>query len=392
MASRKPFLSLSKRQQNRRVNVKEAMLRQDLDDPLMDIDGESSTDDSRENLQPRRRMRIARFEPIEPRQFASTNAELEIVDIAGENTRNANQQYVQEEEIVETLNDFQEVQEQSSLEKNSVRTFTLAQLKEQIEACERILPNREEFETSSVCTDEDDADEVLQDDDDADEVLQDEDVEEEPSTGVAKLRNFCLQYLPDRATKQLIKIVNEISDKRERCPNNFDDFMGVDPEGMPIPVPIEGGEYMHLGIRTNLKMVTGLKNLPACIECDFSWDGVTLHKASKTQIWPLCMNICNVPEAPVMLIGVFVGEGKPLNPIEFFHCLVEEMKIIHEGNSAVVVGPNKLQRAFKGRLYISDKPAATWALGMYMVPLCFFLNCQINFEKYQMQLTKFERI
>lgn len=93
-----------------------------------------------------------------------------------------------------------------------------------------------------------------------------------------------------------------------------DNCMGT----MPQPVEIEGGRYLHLGIKNNLKFVNISNPNTSHLTLDFSWDGVPLFKSPNTKIWPIVMSIKELPDAKVMLVGVFIGSSKPKIPKNTF--------------------------------------------------------------------------
>ncbi|XP_041770206.1 uncharacterized protein LOC121592637 [Anopheles merus] len=53
-------------------------------------------------------------------------------------------------------------------------------------------------------------------------------------------------------------------------------------------------------------------------------DGLPLFNSSARQLWPILMKVMELPEAPVMLLGVFCGQTKPDDVEGFLRPLVTE--------------------------------------------------------------------
>lgn len=78
-------------------------------------------------------------------------------------------------------------------------------------------------------------------------------------------------------------------------------------------------------------------------------------------MWPIVMD--EITNETVYLIGVFIGEKKPSNNMEFFDCLLRELEEIYENGSIVEVGANRTRTVFEVSKYLADTPARTWATG-----------------------------
>lgn len=187
--------------------------------------------------------------------------------------------------------------------------------------------------------------------------------EDESEGAVNQLRDFCMRHLKDDPTKQLLKILRE-GFHLENVPKNIDELYHTLNQSMPEPVDIEGGKYLHLGIRANLKFVELEHPNVTQLTLNFSWDGVRLFKSSNTNIWPIVMNIKELPNLDVMLIGIFIGNSKPKNPNEFFYCFNKELMEIADDRYEVEVGVSKKRCTIHNDYMTADTPAKTWALGM----------------------------
>lgn len=179
---------------------------------------------------------------------------------------------------------------------------------------------------------------------------------------VEDISEFCLTFLPDYGTNILLKIL-ERTNKFTNLPKNHSKLLGNLAE-MPKPVKIKGGYILHIGIRTNLKILPKLQ-MPATLLFNFSYDGVQLFKSSANSFWPLVMSFPNLPEVGVKLVSIFVGNKAELDANEFFSCLVDEVnEIIEKDGGIVEVGPQKEKLTFRFHLCVSDTPAKAFALGL----------------------------
>lgn len=207
-----------------------------------------------------------------------------------------------------------------------------------------------------------DDDAYLFSDEDELDFLSDNEEEQNEDELTEKLRDFCLRHMRDYQTNELLQILRS-NPHLSQLPKDHNDLYQTPNIVMPEPSPIEGGHYLHFGIKANLKFIE-LKN-PNLKELTlhFSWDGVKLFKSSPTNIWPIVMYIEELPDEDVHLVGMFVGTSKPKNPNEFFHCLNEEIKEIQNSNFEAVVGATNRRCTLHGGCFTADVPAKTWALG-----------------------------
>lgn len=175
------------------------------------------------------------------------------------------------------------------------------------------------------------------------------------------LKDFCLTHLADSVTDKLLKMMKPQC-RLASLPTNHKHLLG-DLKSLPRPAEISGGHFLYLGIRLNLRNISPSKFESGRVVIDISYDGVRLHKASKTSLWPIVMSFPETPVEPVKLLGVFIGLKSKLSVNEFFFCLKEEIQQIHEDDCSVEVGKARKKMPFKCRLFVSDTPAKSFALG-----------------------------
>lgn len=267
------------------------------------------------------------------------------------------QRVIATEELNEELNDNQNVSESFHVRTNAVPSTSTRppnvsenRMEENMEVQEENMEVPEEQHSEIPNDNEYDDDLQYFSDLDIDE-------DEEVDPFFKKLSDFCLKNLADAHTNELLKILR---DKIPDLPSSFSNLYDAPEVVMPRPVELNGGKYMHIGIRSNL-LILELPAVPRRLIVNFSWDGVRLHKASKTQMWPLVMDIEGIDM--VFLIGVFIGNKKPVNNKEYFFCLLRELNSISECRSVVKVGSNKIPTLLDVSKFLADTPARTWATG-----------------------------
>lgn len=209
---------------------------------------------------------------------------------------------------------------------------------------------------------DDESDPYFFSDDDLLEYEDDNESHDEANEAVDQLRDFCLANLKDDTTNTLLKILRD-GFHLESVPKNVKNLYTTPNTTMPNAIEIEGGHYLHLGIKNNLHFVPNIDSNLIHLTLNFSWDGVRLFKSSNTNIWPLVMDVEEIPELDVMLVGIFIGNSKPKNSNEFFFCFNKEIMEIADNNFEVEVGVQKQKCTIHTNYMIADTPARIWALG-----------------------------
>uniref|UniRef100_A0A182XQ13 Uncharacterized protein n=1 Tax=Anopheles quadriannulatus TaxID=34691 RepID=A0A182XQ13_ANOQN len=108
--------------------------------------------------------------------------------------------------------------------------------------------------------------------------------------------------------------------------------------GMEIQ-PILGGQFWYQGIETVFI------------------DGLPLYKSSARQLWPILFKVEELPDAPVMLAGVFCGFTKPDHVEGFLRPLVDEVNKLQ--SSGLRFGDKTV--GVKLHIFIADLPARCFA-------------------------------
>lgn len=206
--------------------------------------------------------------------------------------------------------------------------------------------------------------------------VEDDDNESDPFN--PNLREFCLKHLNDTGMKELLSLLDSTG-KFSNLPSNVNELLcAPETNNMVTPVKIKNGEYMHLGIRANLAMLS-LHEVPNKLTITISWDGVRIFKSSRMQMWPIVMEVEETKD--IFLIGVFLGHKKPKSNIEYFYCLIKELEAISENNDTVFVGVNRIQTKLEVSKFLADTPARLWAIGKYhetSIPYKFSVSISQN--------------
>uniref|UniRef100_A0A182PWY7 Transposase domain-containing protein n=1 Tax=Anopheles epiroticus TaxID=199890 RepID=A0A182PWY7_9DIPT len=94
---------------------------------------------------------------------------------------------------------------------------------------------------------------------------------------------------------------------------------------------ISGGEFWYQGVETVLQSYFR-NSVPEndTFTIQVSIDGLPLYKSSGKQLWPILIWVEDLPQAPVMLAGLFSGVAKPELVDEYLGPLVSELNELQE--------------------------------------------------------------
>ena len=88
-------------------------------------------------------------------------------------------------------------------------------------------------------------------------------------------------------------------------------------------------------------------------ELNLSVDGIPIYNRSAIQMWPILMQLHNMPNVPVMVVGIFCGTSKPNDVEPFLRPLVEELNRLHDHKMNL----NGKKITVSVRVIIADSPA-----------------------------------
>lgn len=145
---------------------------------------------------------------------------------------------------------------------------------------------------------------------------------------------------------------------------------------------IEGGEYLHIGMKNNiLKILNGMNG----VEYDkiilfFNVDGLPLSKSSSSQLWPILVKVKISNMTEIFPAGIFFGKQKPVSAEEFLIHFIDELNsLIIEG---ILFRDKKIPVELKG--IVCDAPARSFLTntkghtGYFGCPRCITEGDHIN--------------
>uniref|UniRef100_A0A182RJZ8 Transposase domain-containing protein n=1 Tax=Anopheles funestus TaxID=62324 RepID=A0A182RJZ8_ANOFN len=106
-----------------------------------------------------------------------------------------------------------------------------------------------------------------------------------------------------------------------------------------------GGQLWYQGIQKALQ---------------YHLNGLPLHKSGPTQLWPIMIQLHELPEVPILVIGIYCGLAKPNNVEEYLRPLTTDLNHILE--NGVVINNNKIHVSI--RAFIADSPARAFIKGV----------------------------
>lgn len=130
------------------------------------------------------------------------------------------------------------------------------------------------------------------------------------------------------------------------------------------PKPIQNGAYLHFGIEKML-IESEYRYLRETSEIvlQIGFDGVPLYKSSGSELWPLLGKHIGCKGAPIILIGLYSGVGKPGCVNSFFEDFIEETERLQR--HGVCVTADRLKKPFSIINFIADTPARSFGAGRH---------------------------
>nr|CAK26781.1 TPA: transposase domain-containing protein [Drosophila pseudoobscura] len=136
----------------------------------------------------------------------------------------------------------------------------------------------------------------------------------------------------------------------------------------PDIAKIDGGLYLHIGLKTQLSKLFYILKLEESLCFDINIDGLPLYKSSNAQLWPILIRLVNVKNAPILPIGIFLGKSKPTCCDEFlrkFTCELQDLlqNGVELGNKLIKISIRAIVCDAPARAFISGTPGHTSSHG-----------------------------
>lgn len=175
---------------------------------------------------------------------------------------------------------------------------------------------------------------------------------------IINLKKWCVKYqtiLTNNALNELLSLLR--TQGYGDLPKDIRTFIKTPKAEI---VSLAGGEYCHLGVEKNLKLISekyilneNISTLNVCVNID----GLPLFKSSSSQFWPILMSLdsSNPLIGKPFMVGLYHGLCKPTTADFLNHFIDEFSKLESDG---VILGERKL---FLTKL-ICDAPAKSFVL------------------------------
>ncbi|XP_040174439.1 uncharacterized protein LOC120906662 [Anopheles arabiensis] len=124
-----------------------------------------------------------------------------------------------------------------------------------------------------------------------------------------------------------------------------------------------GGEMWYQGVKCCFQhYFRDVDVLEDVFELNLSVDGIPIYNRSAIQMWPILMQLHNMPNVPVMVVGIFCGTSKPNDVEPFLRPLVEELNRLHDHK----MNFNGKKITVSVKVIIADSPARAF------IKLCYY--------------------
>ncbi|XP_035896963.1 uncharacterized protein LOC118505369 isoform X2 [Anopheles stephensi] len=219
------------------------------------------------------------------------------------------------------------------------------------------------------------SDEEDEEEDDAEQlVFIDDDEANRNNTFSKKLQLWALSHrIPHAALNDLLEIVQETTEYY--VPKDARTFLKT-PVGVGKQIAsVAGGQLWYQGIQNTLQYHFRTGKLPVNkISVNLFVDGLPLHHSGPTQLWPIMMQLHELPEEPIMVLGIFCGSSEPDNVEDYLRPLVSDLNNILE--TGIIIHSKKITISL--RAIIADTPARAFIKGMaYLNAAHGCIKCKI---------------
>lgn len=160
--------------------------------------------------------------------------------------------------------------------------------------------------------------------------------------------------IEQKSLTSLLKILRSEGSKDDDLPKDSRTLMNT-PRSTTLYLR-SGGHYFHYGLKNGIiDQLNQLKIKNNVININVNIDGLPVSKSSKSQLWPILIQIVSEDSTP-FLVGAYHGYNKPTNSNNFLQLFVNEYKRL---NIYGFTYENKLYYV-KIRAIICDSPARSF--------------------------------
>lgn len=123
---------------------------------------------------------------------------------------------------------------------------------------------------------------------------------------------------------------------------------------------ISGGQYYYFGVEEQIRLVhkiyekifINISQVTLTIGCD----GFPIYNSSSKQMWPILIKIDQISQCRPLLAGLFCGDSKPSNLIEYLNQFTTEIDQLQ--THGIYLGDKQIN--FSIRCFICDAPARSF--------------------------------
>ncbi|XP_055599416.1 uncharacterized protein LOC129748738 isoform X2 [Uranotaenia lowii] len=91
---------------------------------------------------------------------------------------------------------------------------------------------------------------------------------------------------------------------------------------------IPGGQYWYRGLQACLNNCFQNLQKPMSISININIDGLPMYKSSRLQLWPILINIFEMPDLNPMPVAIYCGNNKPSDLDSFLKPFADELDVI----------------------------------------------------------------
>lgn len=135
------------------------------------------------------------------------------------------------------------------------------------------------------------------------------------------------------------------------------------PQNRAVVYKVEPGEYVHFDLEKEIIEClsnASIASIRTGLQLDFNTDGGALYRSSNNHIWPIQCRVSNVQGTKPIIVGIYKGKQKPLNPNTFFEKFIEDIRRIMSNGGINFHGNNVA--TIQLRCFIADAPARAFIL------------------------------